>query len=157
MKYIKLFEAYSTGTLSPEDIGTANDVVVTITGDGIYTALLSKDEGHRLFDLVQDSGNGEAQIISGKNAAYAYTNDLGVIEVEGPEFEEKTPDIGYWINSESNSKMNKYKENPNFDSAQEEESLVMTLRKGYVTYSEADGHSVEVGQEPLEQFIRRFF
>jgi hypothetical protein len=164
MKHIKLFEAFGSNSmvLSPEDIGTTNDVVVTIKGDGIYAALLSKAEGQSLFDLLQNSLNKgyieDVQMNSGKNAAYAYVNsnsDFG-IEIEGPEFEKKTPEIAHWINSESDWIKNKYKENPNWSSAQEEESIVMTLRKGYVTYTEPNGHSIADGQEPLEDFIKRF-
>jgi hypothetical protein len=170
---IKLFEGYKDKskrvTLKPEDIGTKDEVIVSWMEDGLCGALLSKEEGEDLFNRIEKRGYSQGlKIVGAENAAYLYyTGDSENIQAKGIELEDKTPRFGYWVNSESDGINWIHKENPNIDwddedflEVYEEETFVMTLKRGCVTFIVTGGGGMAAsnnwdGQLTVPEFFEK--
>ncbi len=170
---IKLFEGYNEKSkrtnLKPEDIGTKDEVIVSWIEDGLCGALLSKEEGEDLFNQIEKRGYSQGlKIVGAENAAYLYyTGDSENIQAKGIELEDKTPRFGYWVNSESDGLNKIHKLNPNinlddedFIKEYEEDTFVMTLKRGCVTFIVTGGGGMAGsanfdGQLPVPEFFEK--
>ena len=171
-KHIKLFEDYNSPIvknseeLEPDDIMPDNFIVFAWLMDGVCACSIdgkNPDQVQLLVDLMDklekiDIDPKEDVIKNRKetpNCAYVVCTVDGDISFEGPGFKPKTKEIGIWVNSECGTESYDFKTNPN-PNPKREEDLVMTLKKGYVTYSLASGHGVTNGQMPLKDFMKNF-